>query len=229
MVKYLIFILIILSINNTFAQDTVVKNGYQIFHYPNGKVASEGTMKDGKPDGYWKTYDKYGLLKSEGNRKNFLLDSIWKFYDTNGKIKLSISYKNDLKSGLRITYLNDKILIDSFENDLKNNWCIVLFSDSSLMSKTFYINGLEEGWAYKYDRDGRLISKVLYSKGFIRKREFFNGLDAKGKKNGIWKGFYENGGIKWSGNYRHGSKNGYFKYYGIDGNLDSIHKYRKVL
>jgi len=100
-------------------EDTVVQNGYQVFYHPNGKIASEGTMRDGKPDGYWKTYNDLGILISEGNRKNFKLDSVWNFYTDEGKLKLSITYKNGIKYGLRTTYLDNQILVDSFENNVK--------------------------------------------------------------------------------------------------------------
>ena len=43
-------------------------NGYNIFYYDNGVKSSEGTMRDGKADGYWKNYYKNGLLKIEGKR-----------------------------------------------------------------------------------------------------------------------------------------------------------------
>ena len=69
----------------TIAQENgEIKNGYQIFKYPNGAVSSEGIMKDGKPEGFWKSYYVTGIKKSEGKRTNFLLDSIWIFYDQAG-------------------------------------------------------------------------------------------------------------------------------------------------
>ena len=43
--------------------ETVVKNAYQKFTYPNGKPSSEGIIRDGKPDGYWKSYYEDGKLK----------------------------------------------------------------------------------------------------------------------------------------------------------------------
>jgi hypothetical protein len=33
-----------------------VTEGYNKLYYANGKLSSEGTIRDGKPDGYWKTY-----------------------------------------------------------------------------------------------------------------------------------------------------------------------------
>jgi antitoxin component YwqK of YwqJK toxin-antitoxin module len=62
------------------------------YRYENGMLSSEGTLRDGKPDGYWKTYYPSGQLKTEGNRKNFLLDSTWNFYSEKGIIQKSISY-----------------------------------------------------------------------------------------------------------------------------------------
>ena len=56
------------------------------FFYPDGSVSSEGTMVNGKPDGYWKSYYQDGTLKSVGKRTNFQLDSIWCFYDEHGNL-----------------------------------------------------------------------------------------------------------------------------------------------
>jgi antitoxin component YwqK of YwqJK toxin-antitoxin module len=61
-----------------------LKDGYQVFKYPNGTISSEGLIKNGKPEGYWKSFYVTGVKKSEGRRTNYLLDSIWVFYDQSG-------------------------------------------------------------------------------------------------------------------------------------------------
>jgi antitoxin component YwqK of YwqJK toxin-antitoxin module len=61
------------------AQEDTPQNGFVQFFYPSGQLASEGTMREGQPDGYWITYYPTGIKKSEGKRTNFLLDSIWSF------------------------------------------------------------------------------------------------------------------------------------------------------
>jgi antitoxin component YwqK of YwqJK toxin-antitoxin module len=226
MSKILAILLFFLGLQSSFAQDTLVKNGYQRFFYPNGKIASEGLMRNSKPDGYWKTYSDLGVLISEGNRLNYELDSTWIFYNSEKKLVLSVNYKNGKKNGIRSTYLPDKILVDSFENDLKVNWNYVLYNSGKIKSKIFFKNGIENGWSYHYTEDGRLIGKVLYSNGFIKKRESFNSVDINQKKQGIWKEFYNDSTVKFSGNYRNGIKDGYFKYYSKEGKLDSIEKYR---
>ncbi len=228
--KYiLIFVFTIFLMSDSFGQDEVIKNGYQKFFYPNGKVASEGTMRDGKPDAFWKTYYKNGILKSEGNRLNFELDSIWNFYTLEGNLKLSVDYKNGKKNGYRRTYLPNRILVDSFLNNVKNYTNFVLYKDSLVKSTVFYIDGLEEGWSIDYAKDGRIVGKTLYSHGFVKSRENINAYDYDGEKDGVWKIFYESGIDKIVGRYRGGIKEGYFKYYNTKGNLDSIEKYHNDL
>lgn len=228
--KYtLVFVFLLFIVNTIYGQDEIVKNGYQKFYYTDGSVASEGTMRDGKPDGYWITYNKDGSIKTEGNRSNFELDSTWIFNTSKGKLKFTVSYKNGKKNGYRRTYLPDRILVDSFLNNVKNNMSFVLYNDSSICTKTWFVNGLEEGWSYDYAKDGRTIGKTLYDHGFVRKREVFNGFDYDGSKHGVWKYFYKDGTTKLVGRYKSGEKEGYFKYYSPEGSLDSIKKYHNGL
>src|SRR5688500_399044 len=76
----------------SFSQNEINPDGENKFYFDNGKVSSEGYMRNGKPDAYWKTFYSTGVLKSEGNRKNFQLDSLWKFYGEDGKITTEINY-----------------------------------------------------------------------------------------------------------------------------------------
>ena len=66
------------------AQELSPDSMFVRYFYPNGELSSEGVMKHGKPDGYWKAYHPNGMIKSEGLRVNSLLDSIWNFYNTSG-------------------------------------------------------------------------------------------------------------------------------------------------
>ena len=49
----------------------ILKDGYTKLKYPNGSLSSEGTIKEGKPDGFWISYYVTGIKKSEGLRKYF--------------------------------------------------------------------------------------------------------------------------------------------------------------
>lgn len=195
------------------------------FYYPNGQLSSSGYLVDGKPDGYWRTFYENGQLKSEGNRKNFQLDSTWFFYDETGEKSLMINYKNGLKEGVRITYLSGERIEESFENDIKEGLTKRFDAKNRLLQQIPFKNGLEDGVAIGYDTTGNLNELLTYQKGYIVDRERINRFDSDKRRHGPWKWFYDNGLVKTEGNYKHGLKNGFFKEYASDGNLQSITKY----
>ena len=207
------------------AQNTDGPNGYKVLKYPNGKIASEGTMRDGKPDGYWKTYFDTGVLKAEGNRKNFELDSLWKFYDEKAKLTLEIYYKNGKKNGLRKSYRDTEYVTENFIDDLKQGPTTFYYPDGKMWRVINYENGLEVGISKEFSPDGTVISITEYKKGFIVDREFINRTDKAGKKQGKWKFFYPDDVVKLEGVYKDGLKNGYFKDYDKNGLLLNIKKY----
>jgi len=93
MKKLFINIILTFCVSGLFAQGTETdKDGFHQFKYPNGVISSEGIIKDGKPEGYWKSYYVTGVKKSEGKRTSFLLDSLWLFYDQAGDTTENISY-----------------------------------------------------------------------------------------------------------------------------------------
>ena len=228
--KYLLSLvgLMLFILPPTFAQETskVNPNGYNIFYYDDGKVASEGGMVNGKPDGYWKNYHQNGQIKSEGNRKEFVIDSLWKFYDEEGKIILEVNYINGKKNGFRTTYQGDEATKENFENDIKQGPTLVLYPNGSIKFKTPFINGLEEGIAREYNLDGDIIQLITYKKGYVLERERINRYDADSLPHGKWKWFYEEEELlRLEGTFRHGLKNGYFKEYDREGNLLTATKY----
>src|SRR5664279_3050706 len=88
-------------------ENTTLKDGYQVFKYPNGSISSEGLIKNGKPEGLWKSYYVTGVKKSEGRRTNFLLDSIWIFFDQAGDTTEKINYLYGKKNGWYYKYKKD--------------------------------------------------------------------------------------------------------------------------
>ena len=61
-IYYIFFIFI--SATYCFKAQVTNPNGYNTFLYDNGTKSSEGTMRDGKADGYWKNYYKNGKIKN---------------------------------------------------------------------------------------------------------------------------------------------------------------------
>ena len=198
---------------------------YQIFRYSNDSVSSEGTLREGKPDGYWKTYYENGKIKSEGNRKDFLLDGTWIFYSEEGDTTLLINYEKDLKNGMRKIYMSDEIIEDHFDQGVRVEVSRRYDRRLHLLQVIPIKNGYEEGLSPVYDTTGRLIEIVTYKKGFVNSREVINRYDAQGKKHGYWKEFYANFDLKSEMYYKHGLRNGFYKLYDEKGNLLKITKY----
>lgn len=201
------------------AQDTLRPENYQVFYYENGNIASEGLMGNGKPDGYWKTYHENGTLKSEGNRANFVLEGPWKFYDETGKIVLLVNYSGGIKNGLRITWRDEEIVAENFENDIRQGFTTYYYADSTIAKTIPFADGREEGLAKEYADDRRVITLTTYKKGYITARERINRADSEGRKQGAWKFFYDNGLVSIEGRYTNDEKDGYFKSYDKNGKL----------
>ena len=63
--------------------------------------------------------------------------------------------------------------------------------------------------------------------GVVNKKEEINRLDSDGKKNGVWKEFYENGNIKLEHTFFHGEKDGISKKYDKKGKLLELETFDK--
>jgi antitoxin component YwqK of YwqJK toxin-antitoxin module len=198
---------------------------YKKFYYNNGTLSSEGTLTDGKPDGYWKSYYNTGILKSEGNRVDFVLDGIWKFYSEDEKLNLSIEYRNGKKDGNRISYQQNIIVSESFKDDKKNGMTYTYDYNNNVLKSINYIDDLEHGWMKEFDNTGRIIQITRYRNGFIISSEWINRLDKNGLRQGRWVEFHENDNISKEEFYINDKLTGYAKYYDKNGNLIDVFKY----
>ncbi len=227
MVKRIIIIIIIIAVGiNVIGQiNDEVEDGYKVFKYPNGSVSSEGFMKNGKPDGFWKNYYITGVKRSEGRYTSFMLDSIWLFYDQVGDTTDKINYLFGKKNGYYYTYKKDPsrgLYIWSRElyaGDKKEGTAYIYFPDGQIKQTYKYNTGKKEGLSKEYDKDGNLITLYEYNNDFLISRERINRKDNKGLKQGEWKEFYPGGTIKREMTYRDDQLHGYYKEYDTKGRL----------
>jgi uncharacterized protein len=208
-------------------QNVTNNNGYNKFYYDNGRLSSEGWMKDGKPDGYWKNYYENGKIKIEGNRKKFLLDSIWKFYDVKGRITKSVNYKENKKHGYTYNYDTLKKIVSSetFSNDVRQGNLITYHKNGRTKTIVPYDKGRQEGIAYEFTQDSIISSITIYKGGILQSFEKINQTDASGKKQGIWKEFYPDMTLKKEMKFNDDSLDGYLQDYDKKGNLLSTKKF----
>lgn len=208
-----------------FSLNSFSQTGYQSFNYPNGQIASEGLMRDGKPDGFWKTYYENGQLKSAGKRTDFLLDSTWVFFSEQGDTSLIINYRKGLKNGPRYTFSADDILVEPFVNDVRSGEGYRKDLRGHVLQNITFKNGLEEGISPIFDTLGVLKEVITYRKGFVMTREPLNRFDREGRRHGYWKTFFADWSLHTEMYYRHGMRDGFYKEYDQKGNLKKIVKY----
>ena len=225
--KRLIIITVFLIINTVVFSQTNenLNDGYHIFRYPNGAVSSEGIIKNGKPDGFWKSYYVTGIKKSEGKRTNYLLDSIWLFYDQTGDTLEKINYLIGKKNGYYYKYKKDPaegLYIWSqelFAGDKKEGTAYLYYPDHGIKQTILYNGGKKEGLSKEFDKEGIIITLLEYNNDFLISREKINRTDNNGMKQGEWKEFHPNGGIKIEKSYKDDLLHGYYKEYDIKGKL----------
>ncbi len=223
--KHKINVIVLVLMGLLFSNEMFSQTGYQSFTYPNGQVSSEGMLRDGKPDGLWKTYYESGQLKSIGKRTDFLLDSTWVFFRENGDTSLIINYRKDLKNGPRFTISETEVLMEPFVNDVKQGEGKRLDRKGRVLQTMNFVNGFEEGVSPVFDTTGLLREIVTYRKGFVMTREALNRYDREGKKHGYWKTFYDDWSLHTECYYRHGLRDGFYKEYDEKGNLKKITKF----
>jgi antitoxin component YwqK of YwqJK toxin-antitoxin module len=203
------------------------KDGYNKFYYDNGKVSSEGIMKNGKPDGYWKNYYENGKLKIEGNRKNFMLDSTWKFYDGKGRITRAVNYQEGKKNGPTINYDTAQRVtsIENYSHDVRQGLLRNFYPNGKTKSIVPYEKGKQDGTAYEYSPDSLVTAVIIYKGGILQSYEKINQKDDKNRKQGIWKDFYPNMEVKKEMKFNDDSLDGYVMEYDKKGNLTSTKKF----
>lgn len=199
---------------------------YKIYYFEGGAKSSEGYLRNGIPDGYWRSYYRNGELKSEGNRRNYRLDSLWTFYNREGQKTVQITYDMGVKEGPRRTYEEGKLVkIEPFQNDRIHGTVRYFYPDNSLRKEVPYVEGQAQGTGIEYGPEGRVITLLTYEKGKLKRRKEVNRYDQQRQKQGLWVTLYPNKRIKVEGTYRNDLKHGYWKYYTSAGDLLRVEKW----
>lgn len=211
-------LILIITVIKSYSQgNELLNDGYHVFRYPNGAVSSEGHIKNGKPEGYWKSFYITGVKKSEGKRTNFVLDSVWVFYDQVGDTLEKISYLFGKKNGYYNKYKKDPgtglylYSKELFAGDKKEGTAYIYFPDGKVQQTISYYEGKKEGLSKEYDKNGTIITLYEYNNDFLISRQRINRTDSKGLKQGEWKDFYESGNIKNERTYKDDMLHGYYK------------------
>ena len=199
--------------------DNNLQDGYQVFKYPNGTISSEGMFRNGKPEGFWKSYYVTGIKKAEGKYTNFQLDSIWVFFDQTGDTIEKINFLFGKRNGYSFKYKKapaEGLYVYSkelFAGDKKEGTAYFYFPDGKVQQTLSYSNGKKEGLSKEYDKNGTVLTLLEYNNDFLIGRERINRTDNKNLKQGVWKEFYPNGRVRTEKNFKDDQLHGYYKEY----------------
>lgn len=225
MKKILSIIVLVFWAVLSLAQNSTNPNGYNVFYYPNGQKSSEGLLKDGKPEGWWKSYNEQGVLVSEGNRVNHILDSTWTFYNDKGDKTLVINYKKGKKDGQRIQYFDNEYVVENWNADTLVGTVNTYHVNGWLKKVSPYEAGVPHGLEKEFNDTGLVVMVAQYYRGVLTRRESINRTDNFGYKQGNWKWFWPNGNLQKEASYLNDKLNGFVKWYDENGHFLSVEKY----
>lgn len=225
--KYLFFVLLFGGWFTLRAQDSLLKNGYVVLKFPDGRKSSEGFMNNGIPEGIWKSYFPAGAMKSIGKLKQGKSDSLWKFYSEEGLLKTTIQYSAGKKNGLKTEYSPEgkPLFIDRFVDDFREGFSERYHINGRKAFLIPYIQGKENGKAAEYDSTGQLLYWMEYRSGVLIQKRAVNRLDRQNKKTGVWLSLYPNLSIQEESTYRNGLLDGFRKTFDEQGNLLLLEQY----
>ncbi len=209
-------------------------NGNSIQYFLSGKKQSEYEFQNRQKIGYMRYWNENGVLtlehqyeyKDYGHFQSSVRVGEWKNWDEEGNIvKINHFQDNELHGQQLAFYTNGKNKVEAFyTNGERDSTLTEYHSNGQIFRQVRYRRGefVEDNPSYEYNLNGQISGK---------------GNIEQGRKEGLWKYFYENGAIESEGNYstyvyahEHGDlffyhKQGVWEYWFANGKLKATGTY----
>lgn len=164
---------------------------------------------ENNPHGPWKTFYSSGIIKEEYTYKHGVLDGYYKKYDREGNLESIVKYEMG------------NLIVDSdeiFEYEIRRNY----YPNMQVKIVGTYRDGVADGVRKEYNPDGSLAIAYIFEMGSLLGSGI---LDEQGLKQGSWKEFYREGGLKAEGSYKDGVKIGAWTFYFPNGRVEQTGSY----
>ena len=188
-------------------------NIIQLIQYKKGYVVNRERINryDSKhqPHGKWKWFYDDGKLQMEGNYTHGLKNGYFKEYDRDGNLISVVKYVNGEK---------EEKTEELTKLDIKTDY----WPNGKPKIVATYKNGVPEGVRREYNKKGEVEKSYIFKNGRIIAEGI---LKDNGKKEGLWKEYYDDGSLKSEGNYKNDWKTGKWKYYYPNGQLEETGEY----
>jgi antitoxin component YwqK of YwqJK toxin-antitoxin module len=225
-----------------------IKQGYSYILDTTGRVIMEIPFEDGLENGLAREFDKEGnIIQLIKYKKGYVVSrerinrydsnhqphGKWEWFYDDGTLKMVGTYNHGLKNGYFKEYDKEGNLlsVEKYVNGEKEKKSEEL---STLDIKTdywpngkpkivaTYKDGVPEGIRREYDKNGKVEKSYIFKNGKVIAEGIFT--DA-GKREGLWKEYYDDGSLKSEGNYKNNNKTGKWKYYYPNGQLQETGEY----
>lgn len=147
--------------------------GQSKYYYLNGKIESEGQMKDSKRSGLWKDYYKNGNIEIESMYVDGKGNGVYKSYYEDGKVKIIGQCKNNFLDGFCKKYhTNGKLEFEGYYIEgNKNGKCIEYLIDGTNYTVTYDLGEIPKQSSIVKYPDG----DVIYVNYDSKRSNAFNG------------------------------------------------------
>ncbi len=184
--------------------ETRIKKEYNDPTY--GIVTIEQEFDEGELD------TDYRIKKNYNDPKLGIVNVVMSFYE--GELYQTFKYSDQVKEDAKLGAVNTRIIYD--EDDIKDREVITY--GSTTIEKKFYNDKLSsETKTYKDENNNHIQQELSYTKGSILTKSL---TYKNGKKDGLEKHFYSDGGVKLALNYKNGEKIGSQTSYHSNGQLN---------
>jgi antitoxin component YwqK of YwqJK toxin-antitoxin module len=137
-------------------------------YYPDGKIQSEKTIKNGTPFGHWKFYHENGNMSADETYSEGKL-SHKVTYDTHGKKLTDQPYLQNLTHGVVKAYFPDGQLNreTTYKLGKKTGPFISYHQNGTISLKGEYLKDQEIGIWEHFNENGELLKKITYQRGKV--------------------------------------------------------------
>jgi len=170
---------------NTFG----MTNGRFLSRYPNGAKKDEAYIKNGYPEGQWKSYDANGKLILLRSYKNGIRNGIFRTYRSDGKLIFETSYINGKYNGLIREYNLNGNLIKKGQFNSGTGLLTTFYDNGKIKSIEHYNNMNQDGEWKKFYENGNLMEISNWRNNQL------NGKYIQHSENGVIESmaYYQNG------------------------------------
>ena len=229
--------------------ETDKRQGFTILYYDSGELFKEIPFENDKENGLGYEFGQDGTIITINTYKSGvqvkqqkinrldeagLRQGFWMFFHPNRQSKEEGLYVNNLKHGYWKYFMPNGNLIRT------EKWIMgVLQEDAKEITKVdvrrtinpktgriseigAYLDGQKEGVHRQYDDKGNVISSQIYKANRILAEGIY---DEQGRKQELWKYYFENGALKETGSYKDNLKVGPWKYQFLDGKVEQNGSY----